>query len=82
MYMDNFGKFTRRTQPLSKVGYYKTCMHCYYFIRPKHFINKLDMCQKCAIKKYSTEYYFYLSNVHPRAKYLTHIYKNILFKYL
>ena len=80
--MDNFGKFTRRTQPLSKIGSYKICMNCYYFIKSKDWNHKLNVCQNCVIKKHGAEFYFYLSNIHPKAKYLTNIYKNILFKYL
>ena len=42
--MDHF-RFTRRTQPMSKIGLYKTCKRCFHFKKKGEYIDSYKMCQ-------------------------------------
>jgi len=78
--MDHF-RFTRRTQPMSKIGLYKTCKRCFHFKKKGEYIDSYKMCQKCSIEHDRAHYFFILQQL-SNVPGLTHIYRRILFKYL
>lgn len=79
--MDHFGKFSRRTQPLSQIGKYSICGICYNIVFSHRYIKKEERCQLCSIRA-SEDDIIGVLQVASKSPGLTHLFKKILYDYL